>query len=174
MVVEAGKLDDVDELANLDLVFFAILVDNLAVEGFGDAYGGAASGENIVEESEVECVALGDTGGDVGKTVVDMVGTIFLHYLYVAEVTLGVGKLAFLTDWDNVPDELRLREQGGGEKEAPCLDCHYVGAVDGVVDVGDELLEGFLVRKERDDVYEVNARFGKVGIMVNNVNVVHY
>ena len=53
--------------------------DALAVEVFGDAAGGAAGGENVVEEGEVKGVALGDAGGDVSFFLLYQRKCVSLH-----------------------------------------------------------------------------------------------
>ena len=173
VVVEVGELDEEDELLDFDFVFLAVDGNALAVEVFGDAAGGAAGGEDVVEEGEVEGVTLGDAGGDVAEAVIDMVGAVFLHDLHVVKVALGEGQLAFLADGDDVAHQLGLRQQRGGEEESARLDGGDVGAMGGSVDVGNELIEGLLVLEEGDDVDKVDARLGEVGVMVDDVVVIH-
>ena len=79
VVVEVGELDEEDEFLDLDFVLLAVDGDALAVEVFGDAAGGAASGEDVVEEGEVEGVALGDAGGDVSFFLLYQRKCVSLH-----------------------------------------------------------------------------------------------
>ena len=149
VVVEVGELDEEDKFLDADLVLLAVDDDHLTVKGFGDATGGAAGGEDVVEEGEVDGVAFGLAGGNVGKAVVDMVGTVFLHYRHVVKVALGVGELAFLADGDDVMHVLGDTEQRCGKKEAASLDGDDVGAVGVRVDIGNQLVECLFVGKER-------------------------
>ena len=173
MVVEVGEFDDEEELFDFDLILFAVETDDLVVEGIGDAAGGAAGGENVVEEGEVEGVAFGLTGGDVGEAVEDVVGAIFFFDGHAVEVALAIGELAFLADGDYVLHELRLGEEGCGEDEASGFDGDDIWAVDVRVDVGNQLVEGLFVGEEGEDVDKVDAGLGKVGIMVDDVLVIH-
>ena len=174
VVVEVGELDEEDKFLDLDLIFLAIDDDHLAVEGFGDAAGGAASGEDVVEESEIDSVALGLAGGNVGEAVVDMVGTVFLHYLHIVQVAFGVGELAFLADGDDVLEGLGDSEQRSGKEEAACLDGDDIGAVGVCIDVDNQLVESLLVGKEGEYVDKVDARLGEVGIVVDDVGVINH
>ena len=96
VVVEVGELDEEEEFLHLDFVLMAIEGDGLAVEGFGYAYGGAARGENIVEEGDIEGVAFGNTGGDVAEALVDVVAAVLFLDGNIVEVAFVVGELAFL------------------------------------------------------------------------------
>ena len=98
VVVEVGEFDDEEELFDFDLILLAVEVDDLAVEGMGDADGCATSGEDVVEEGDVECVALRLACGNIGEAVENVVGTVFLHNGHVVKVALAVGEFAFLTD----------------------------------------------------------------------------
>ena len=173
MVVEVGEFDDEEELFDFDLILFAVEAYDLVVEGIGDAAGGAAGGEDVVEEGEVEGVAFGLTGSDVGEAVKDVVGAIFFFDGHAVEVALAIWELAFLADGDYVLHELRLGEEGCGEDEATSLDGDYIGAVDVRVDIGNQLVEGLFVGEEGEDVDEVDAGLGKVGIMIDDVLVIH-
>lgn len=96
VVVEVGKLDKEKELFDLDFVVLAIHVYHLAVQCLGNADGGAASGQHIVKEGDVEGVALGNTGSNVAEAVENMVAAIFLLDLDIVQVAFAVGQLPFL------------------------------------------------------------------------------
>ena len=173
VVVEVGKLDEEDEFLDLDLILLAVDDDHLAVEGFGDAAGGAAGGEDIVEEGQIDGVTFGLAGCKVGEAVIDMVGSVFLHYRHVVQVALGVGELALLADGDNVLHGLRDVEQRRGKEEATSFDSDDVGAMGVRVDVGNQVIECLFIGKERQYVDKVDAGLGKVGVMVDDVGVIH-
>ena len=174
VVVEVGKFYDEEELFDADLVLFAVDDDHFAIEGIGDADSCAASGEDVVEEGEVDSVALGLAGGDVGEAVVDVVGTVFLHNSHIVQVALGIGELALLADGDNILDGLRYGEKWCGEDESTCLDGDDVGAMGVRIDVGNQLVECLFVGEKREDVDKVDAGLGKVGVMVDDIGVINH
>ena len=106
VVVEVGELDEEDEFLDFDLIFLAFDEDPLFVERFGDAAGGASGGEDVVEEGEVEGVAFGLSGGDVGEAVEDVVGAVFFLNRHTVEVAFAKGELALLADRHHILHEL--------------------------------------------------------------------
>lgn len=173
MVVEVGELDEEDELGDFDAVGGAVDGDGFAVEGFGDGDGGAAGGEDVVEKGEMDGVALGLGGCDVGEAVEDLVCAVLFDDVDLAEVAGGERQLAFFADGDDVLNEGGVCEQWRGEKETTCFDGDDVGVKDVFVDVADDLVEGFLVGEERKDVDEIDTGFREIGIMVDDVDIVH-
>ena len=83
VVVEVGELDDEDELTHLDFVLLAVEHNTLAVERLGNACRGASRSQYIVEERQVERIALRLAGRNVRQTVEYVVGAIFLPFLRV-------------------------------------------------------------------------------------------
>ena len=162
------ELYEEDESGHFHAVFLAVEHYFLFVQGEGYAFRGAACGEYVVEEGELEAVTVRHACGYVGEAVEDVVGAIFLHYRDVFEVAFREGQLAFLAGGNDIPDFVRDGEQRGGEKEAPGFCGDDVRRIDDLVYVAYETVEHVLVLEERHDVDEVYARNRKILIVFDD------
>lgn len=173
MVIQIGELHEEEELFDFDLVFFAVEGYDLFVQGVGDADGGAACCQDVIEESEIERVAFGFARGNIAKAIEDMVCPIFLHDFHIVEVAFLEWQLAFLTNGYKVLDQLRLIEQRRSKKETTSLDRDDVRAMGMCVNIGDKLLIDILILQQGQNIDKVDTRLGEVWIMVDIINVVH-
>lgn len=158
MVIQVGELDEEKELFNFDLIVLAVEVDDLFVEGFGNANSGAACGEDVVEECQIEGVPFGLASSNVTKTIEDMVGAIFFLNGHVMEVAFTEGQLAFLADRDDVLHQLGLGQQRRSKQETTGFYRDDIGAMGMSVNVGYKLSICFLVGEKRDNVDKIDAR----------------
>jgi len=123
----------------------------------GGGFGGAAGGEEVVNEEDT---AAGFDGVGVDG---DGIGAVFE---VVALLEGGVGELALLSDGDEAG--LELDGGGGGEDEAARIDADDGIDSAGLVVAGEEVnAEGEEggVGQDGGNVFELNARFRKSGML---------
>ena len=93
VVVKIRKFDEKQKLLDFHFILFAVEMDDLTVESLGNAASGATSGENIVEESDIERIAFGNACRDITEAVVYMVTSVLLFDLHIVKIALAEGRI---------------------------------------------------------------------------------
>ena len=117
----------------------------------------------------MEYAVVGTSCGDVAYAVVELVETVLLLHLHLAQVTLGEGQFAALAYGDDVLDAGVGHQQRSREEEPAGLGGRDVGRREALAQLVDELSESLFVLQEGDDVNEYDSLFGKVVVKFQGI-----